>query len=128
MVEHHAGLWSQPCSPYGIVLSAKRYMTEQTPNEIPLADPEEVVAIGNPESKPKRALPFHLPSGGRTRRQAKARARLEKIMQNPDISDDVPPGSASPKRKLSKGQQKRADYKRRQLRKTAKESENIDSK
>src|SRR5260221_5075553 len=103
-------------------------MTEQPPNEIQLVDPDEVVAIGNPESQPKRALSFHLPSGGRTRRQAKARARLEKIMQNPDISDDVLPGSASPKRKLSRGQQKRADYKRRRLRQASKKAENLDSK
>ena len=102
-------------------------MPKQPANEVPLVGPEEVVAIGNPESKPKRALPFHLPSGGMTRRQAKARARLEGIIRNPNYSDDAAPGSMSPKKKLSRGQQKRADYKRRLLRKAAKETENINS-
>jgi hypothetical protein len=98
-------------------------MAKQPGNEVRVPDPEEVVVIGNPESKPKRALHFHLPSGGRTRRQAKARARLEKIVTNPNYSDDVTP----PTQKLSRGQQKRADYKRRLLRQAAKEIENVDS-
>ena len=128
MVESSASPHVKPCCPYGIGPQPKRYMNEPSPNEHLIADPEEVVAIGNPESKRQRVLPFHLPSGGSTRRQAKARARLEKIMQNPNIADDVLPGSAPPKQRLSRGQQKRADYKRRQLRKAGKGAENIDSK
>jgi hypothetical protein len=100
-------------------------MAKQPANKIRLVDPEEVVAIGDPESKPRRALPFHLPSGGRTRRQAKARARLEKIITNPNYSDDSAAESASPKQTLRRGQQKRADYKRRLLRQAAKQAENI---
>jgi hypothetical protein len=103
-------------------------MAKQPVNRVRLADPEEVVAIGNPESRPKRALPFHLPSGGRTRRQTKARARLERIMTSPKYSDDVTPASVPPKQKLSRGQQKRADFKRRMLRQAAKEAENVDLK
>jgi ABC-type uncharacterized transport system YnjBCD ATPase subunit len=97
-------------------------MAKQPPNEVRLADPDEVVAIGNPESKPRRALTFHLPSGGRTRRQAKAAARLRKIATNPSYSDDPA------EQKLSRGQQKRADYKRRLLRQAAKEPKKIDSR
>jgi hypothetical protein len=103
-------------------------MDKQAENEPRLVDPEEVIAIGNPESGPKRALPFHLPSGGRTRRQAKARARLERIMTSPKYSDDAAPASVSPKHKLTRGQQKRADFKRRMLRQAAKEAENVDLK
>jgi hypothetical protein len=128
VVEHYANRRVKHCSPFGIVPSAKRSMKKESPHEISIAYPAEVVVIGNPEAKPKRALPFHLPSGGETRRQAKARARLEKIMQNPNLPDDVPPGSAFPKPKLKRGQQKRADYRKRQLRQAGKEAENIDSK
>lgn len=99
-------------------------MKEPAPNEHPIADPEEVV-IGNPESKPQRWLRSYFPSGGNTRRQAKARAQLEKLMQNPNITDDVPSGSAPAKQKLSRGQQKRADYKKRQLRQAGKQPEDI---
>jgi hypothetical protein len=42
---------------------------------------------------------------------------------NPNYSDDSAPESASPKQKLSRGQQKRADYKRRLLRQAAKQTE-----
>jgi hypothetical protein len=103
-------------------------MNEPAPSKHLIADPEEVVVIGNPESKPQRGLRSYFPSGGNTRRQAKARARLEKLMQNPNITDDVASGSAPLKQKLSRGQQKRADYKTRQLRQAGKQPENIDSK
>ena len=103
-------------------------MNEPAPNEHPTVDPEEVVTIGNPESKHLWGLRSYFPSGGNTRRQAKARARLEKLMQNPNITDDVAPGSTPPKQNLSRGQQKRADYKTRQLRQAGKQPENIDSK
>ena len=112
MVEHHAGLWSQRCCSDGITLSAKMYMTEQLQNEIPLADPEEVVAIGNPKSKPKHLFPFRLPSGQPTRRQAKNRARLESIVMNPEYSDDNSQ-EALPKARLSRGQKKRIRYHKR---------------
>jgi hypothetical protein len=112
VVEYYASRRVEPCSLTGIVLNAPMYMTEQTPNEIPLADPEEVVAIGNPESKPKHALSFRLPSGHPTRRQAKNRARLENIVTNPKFSDDDPQESL-PKQQLSPGQKKRIRYHKR---------------
>jgi hypothetical protein len=115
VVEHYADWRVECCSPFGIVLSAKRFMAKQPSNEVRLADPDEVVAIGNPESKPRRALTFHLPSGRKTRRQAKAGARIRKIATNPNYSDDAA------EQKPSKGQQKRADYRKRLLRQAAKE-------
>ena len=83
-------------------------MSKQPGNEVPLAGPEEVVAIGNPESKPipKRVLPF--PSGHPTRHQAKKRAKLENIITNPKYSDD---NTQQPV--LSKGQKKRIRYRTR---------------
>jgi hypothetical protein len=89
-----------------------RDMNEQVPDEIPLSDPEEVVVVGNPESKPKHALSFRLPSGHPTRRQAKNRARLENIVMNPKFSDDDPQESL-PKQQLSPGQKKRIRYHKR---------------
>jgi hypothetical protein len=87
-------------------------MDKQAGNESRLVDPEEVIAIGNPESKPKHTLPFRLPTGQRTRRQAKNRARLENIITSPKYSDDdsqQPP----PKTQLSTGQKKRIRYHKR---------------
>jgi hypothetical protein len=73
---------------------------------------EDVVAIGNPEAKPKRALTFRLPSGQPTRRQAKNRTRLENIVSSPKYADDNPQESV-PKTQLSKGQKKRIRYHKR---------------
>ena len=71
---------------------------------------KEVVAIGNPESKRLRGLPGRIsyPSKAKTSRQQKALARLQNLATNPKYDVDA---SGAPK--LSRGQQKRADYKKR---------------
>jgi hypothetical protein len=87
-------------------------MDKQAENEPRLVDPEEVIAIGNPESKPEHALSFRLPTGQPTRRQAKNRARLENIVTSPKYSDDDLQ-QPLPKTRLSRGQKKRIRYHKR---------------
>jgi hypothetical protein len=87
-------------------------MDRQAENEPRLDDPEEVIAIGNPESKPKHALSFRLPTGKPARRQAKNRARLENIVTSPKYSDDNP-HQPPQETWLSPGQKKRIRYHKR---------------
>jgi hypothetical protein len=77
-------------------------------------DEKEVIHIGNPENKPKRALSFRISRGGKTGRQKKDHARTIKMIADPKNIADNPP-----KQKLSRGQQKRLDYHKRLARQAA---------
>jgi hypothetical protein len=54
-------------------------------------DEKEVIYIGDPETKPKRALPFRISSNGKTGRQKKAHARTLAMIADPKNIDDEPP-------------------------------------
>jgi hypothetical protein len=69
--------------------------------------PEHVV-VGNPEAKPKRSVPFGMPTGGSTYRQRKNKARLEKMLSDPRNLDDAPARLDSKRGKGKRQRLKRA--------------------
>jgi hypothetical protein len=74
--------------------------------------PEHAV-VGNPEAKPKRSVPFGMPTGGNTYRQRKNKARLEKMLADPHNFDDASPRLDSKRGKGKRQRLKRAKALRR---------------
>ena len=74
--------------------------------------PEHVV-VGNPEAKPKRSVPFGMPTGSSTYRQRKNKARLEKMLADPHNLDDSSPRLDSKRGKGKRQRLKRAKALRR---------------